>query len=175
MAFNEGVLRDSLSSLRGQPFTPAPLPPVEGADVVHCRGWQWGRVLPVPAGWTLEPGRPAPCPGLAEPRTAVTASPAQDAGIALRAAVWAGGVTPEAAAPRMLLAPGHGRPGLLLHDGELAWHLLSDRGDVRAGRVGTGHAAGSPGDRSAKYVREGIAGDLAETGRRVSDIAQLDG
>ena len=98
MAFNEGVLRDSLSSLQGQPFTPAPLPPVEGLTWSTVADGSGGGGLPVPAGWTLEPGRPAPCPGLAEPRTAVTASPAQDAGIALRAAIWAGGVTPEAAA-----------------------------------------------------------------------------
>ena len=98
MAFNEGVLRDSLSSLQGQLFTPAPLPPAEGVTWSTVADGSGGGGLPVPAGWTLEPGRPAPCPGLAEPRTAMTASPAQDAGIALRAAIWAGGVTPEAAA-----------------------------------------------------------------------------
>jgi S1-C subfamily serine protease len=98
MAFNEGVLRDSLISLQGQPFTPAPLPPVEGLTWSTVADTSGRGGLPVPAGWTLEPGRPAPCPGLAEPRTAATAFPPQDASIALRAAIWSGGVTPEAAA-----------------------------------------------------------------------------
>jgi hypothetical protein len=87
-----------LSSLQGQPFNPPPLPPVESLAWSTVADGSGGGSLPVPAGWTLEPGRPAPCPGLAEPRTASTASPPQDASIALRAAIWPGGVAPEAAA-----------------------------------------------------------------------------
>ena len=98
MAFNEGVLRDSLSSLQGEPFNPPPLPPVESLAWSTVADGSGRGGLQVPTGWTLEPGRPAPCPGLAEPRTAATASPPQDATIALRAAIWPGGVTPEAAA-----------------------------------------------------------------------------
>lgn len=98
MAFNEGVLRDSLSSLQGQPFNPPPLPPVESLAWSTVADGSGRGGLQVPTGWTLEPGRPAACPGLAEPRTAATASPPQDATIALRAAIWPGGVTPEAAA-----------------------------------------------------------------------------
>ena len=98
MAFNEGVMRDSLSSLQGQPFTPPPLPPAESLAWSTVADGSGRGGLPVPAGWTLEPGRPSPCPGLPEPRTAATASPPQDASIALRLAIWPGGVTPEAAA-----------------------------------------------------------------------------
>ena len=98
MAFNEGVLRDSLSSLQGRAFTPAPLPPVEGVAWSTVADDSGRGVLPVPAGWTLEPGRPSPCPGLPEPRLVATASPTQDASIVLRAAVWPGGVAPDAAA-----------------------------------------------------------------------------
>ncbi len=98
MAFNEGVLRDSLVSLQGEPFVPAPLPPVEGVTWSTVADDSGRGVLPVPAGWTLEPGRPSPCPGLPEPRMVATASPTRDASIVLRAAVWSGGVAPDAAA-----------------------------------------------------------------------------
>ncbi len=98
MAFNEGVLRDSLVSLQGQPFVPAPLPPVERLTWSTVADDSGRGVLPVPAGWTLEPGRPSPCPGLPEPRMVATASPTRDASIVLRAAVWPGGVAPDAAA-----------------------------------------------------------------------------
>ena len=98
MAFNESVLRESLSSLQGRRFAPqqyapdslswSPPSPASGEPMV-----------PVPAGWLVQPGAPAPCNGLPQPAATTVASAAQDPAIQLRAAAWPGAdLAPDAAA-----------------------------------------------------------------------------
>jgi len=98
MAFNESVLRDSLLSLQGHPFAAADLPPPEKLTWSNVADASGRGGLPVPAGWVLEPGRPAPCRGMAAPTMVATAFPARDASIVMRAAVWPGDVVPDQAA-----------------------------------------------------------------------------
>jgi hypothetical protein len=98
MAFNESVLRDSLLSLQGQRFAAADLPPPEKLTWSAAADASGRGVLQVPAGWVLEPGRPAPCRGMAEPTMVATAFPGRDASVVLRAAVWPADVVPDAAA-----------------------------------------------------------------------------
>jgi len=98
MAFNEGVLRESLGSLQGQRFAAAALPAPEKMTWSTVPDATGRGVLPVPAGWVLEPGRPSPCGGLPAPRLVASAFPLHDSTIVLRAAVWSGGVAPDAAA-----------------------------------------------------------------------------
>jgi hypothetical protein len=98
MAFNESVLRESLLGLQGQRFAPADLPPadkVTWSTMVDAAG---RGVLPVPAGWVLEPGRPGPCRGMPAPSMVASAFPAHDASVVVRAAVWPAEVEPDAAA-----------------------------------------------------------------------------
>ena len=98
MAFNESVLRESLSSLQAQRFTPAELPAPEKLAWTTLSDGNGRSVLPVPAGWVLEPGRPSPCRGLPEPRMVATAFPVHDATVVLRASVWPGEAAPDAQA-----------------------------------------------------------------------------
>jgi len=98
MAFNESVLRDSLLSLQGQRFAAADLPPPEKLTWSTVADAGGRGVLQVPAGWVLEPGRPAPCRGMAAPTMVATVFPARDASIVMRAAVWPGEVVPDEAA-----------------------------------------------------------------------------
>jgi hypothetical protein len=99
MAFNEGVLRESLGSLQGRRF-PAELFAPETLLWAAAPSLTNGETpVPMPAGWTVQPGAPAPCAGLPQPAAVTTASPAHDATIVLRAAVWSGAdVVPDAAA-----------------------------------------------------------------------------
>jgi S1-C subfamily serine protease len=96
MSFNESVLRESLSSLQAQRFVPV--------DRVAIETLEWSRqngrsVVPVPADWTTEPGRPSSCAGLPQPTGFSTASPAHDLTFMLRAAVWPeGAIVPDTAA-----------------------------------------------------------------------------
>jgi S1-C subfamily serine protease len=96
LAFNESVLRESLSSLQAQRFVPG-----EGIAVEKLE-WstQNGRsMVPVPAGWNVEPGRPSPCSGLPQPAGFTAAFPAHDFTLMIRAAAWAGGeIAPDTAA-----------------------------------------------------------------------------
>lgn len=98
MAFNESVLRESLISIQGQRFTGAELPPAEKLTWTSITDANGRAVLPVPAGWVLEPGRPAPCRGMPTPTMVATAFPARDASLVLRAAVWPADVVPDTAA-----------------------------------------------------------------------------
>ena len=96
MAFNESVLRESLSTLQAQRFMPAAGVVVEKLEWSTLSG---GSVVPVPAGWNVEPGRPSPCSGLPEPAAFIAATPGHDFTLMLRAAVWAdGAMAPDAAA-----------------------------------------------------------------------------
>jgi hypothetical protein len=98
MAFNESVLRESLLSLQGQRFAAADLPPPEKLAWSTVADGSGRGVLPLPAGWVLEPGRPAPCRGMAAPSMVATAFPARDVSVVMRAAVWPAGVVPDEAA-----------------------------------------------------------------------------
>jgi hypothetical protein len=98
MAFNESVLRESLSSLQGRRSAPQPYAP-ESLSWSPAPSANPETTLPVPAGWTVQPGAPAPCAGLPQPAATTVASSAHDQAIQLRAAVWAGAaVAPDAAA-----------------------------------------------------------------------------
>jgi hypothetical protein len=98
MAFNESVLRESLLSLQGQRFAAAELPSADEVTWSTISDASGRGVLPVPAGWVLEPGRPAPCRGMPAPSMVATAFPARDASIVVRAAVWPADIAPDAAA-----------------------------------------------------------------------------
>jgi S1-C subfamily serine protease len=96
IAFNESVLRESLSSLQAQRFVPG------GRLVVEKLEWSTlnGRsMVPLPAGWSVEPGRPSPCSNLPQPAGFIAAFPVRDFTLVLRAAVWAAGeIVPDSAA-----------------------------------------------------------------------------
>jgi S1-C subfamily serine protease len=98
MAFNESVLRDSLLSLQGQRFVASELPPADKLTWSTMTDASGRGVLPVPAGWVLEPGRPASCRGLPPPGMVASAFPSRDATVVLRAAVWPPDVVPDTAA-----------------------------------------------------------------------------
>ena len=96
VAFNESVLRESLSSLQAQRFVPDQLIAVERLEWSTQNGRS---VVPVPAGWNVEPGRPSPCSGLPQPAAFTAVFPAHDLTLMLRAAVWSGGeIGPDRAA-----------------------------------------------------------------------------
>ena len=96
VAFNESVLRESLFSLQAQRFVPD--------ERIALEKLEWSTqnersMVPVPAGWSVEPGRPSPCSGLPQPAGFTAAFPAHDFTLMIRAAVWRGGeVVPDAAA-----------------------------------------------------------------------------
>ena len=96
IAFNENVLHQSLASVQAQRFAPE--------ERIAIDRLQWstsdGRsVVPVPIGWSIEPGRPSPCSGLPQPTSFTAAFPSHDFTLVLRAAVWTSGeVAPDAAA-----------------------------------------------------------------------------
>ena len=96
VAFNESVVRESLFSLQVQRFVPDERIAVEKLE------WSTQNdrsMVPVPAGWSVEPGRPSPCSGLPQPAGFTAAFPAHDFTLMIRAAVWRGGeVVPDAAA-----------------------------------------------------------------------------
>jgi S1-C subfamily serine protease len=98
MAFNESVLRESLLGIQGQRFASAELPPPDQLTWTSMADANGRASLPVPAGWVLEPGSPAPCRGMPAPSMVATAFPARDASIVLRAAVWPADVVPDTAA-----------------------------------------------------------------------------
>jgi len=96
VAFNESVLRESLFSLQAQRFVPD--------ERIALEKLEWSTqnersMVPVPAGWSVEPGRPSPCSGLPQPAGFTAAFPAHDFTLMIRAAVWRGGeIVPDAAA-----------------------------------------------------------------------------
>jgi len=96
VAFNESVLRESLFSLQAQRFVPD--------ERIALEKLEWSTqnersMVPVPAGWSVEPGRPSPCSGLPQPAGFTAAFPPHDFTLMIRAAVWRGGeVVPDAAA-----------------------------------------------------------------------------
>lgn len=96
IAFNESVLMESLSSLQAQRFAP------DASIAIESLEWSPrtdNTVIPVPAGWSVEPARPSTCAGLPTPAGFTAAVPPRDLSVSIRAAVWtAGAVVPDAAA-----------------------------------------------------------------------------
>lgn len=114
VAFNRSVLRDSLASvearrlLSGSPETTIPKGWVETAmpSLTGLRAAPTPSVV-VPVDWVLEPGVPFPCPDVAPPAAALSASPVGDFRVSLRAAFWSMRAdTPEQAARRCSARPG---------------------------------------------------------------------
>jgi S1-C subfamily serine protease len=99
VAFNAGVLRESLASLDGRRLVAAEssqAATLEWSQTPMARGQ---KPLPMPAGWVVEPGGPSPCGGLPPASTVVTTFAPHDFTVALRVAAWfAGDVVPEVAA-----------------------------------------------------------------------------
>jgi S1-C subfamily serine protease len=87
MAFNESVLRQSLTSLEGRRFA-VDLPSPDKFSWSAPSGAGIESSVPIPIGWTLVPGGPSACRGLPQPSMVTTASPPQDSTVVLRAAIW---------------------------------------------------------------------------------------
>jgi S1-C subfamily serine protease len=94
VAFNEGVLRESLASLEAEPLRrgPDPLARIEWSSAAAGDGQ---RPLPVPVGWLIESDSPTPCARLSMPEAAGSAVSAGDFTVALRLAVWPGTRVPD--------------------------------------------------------------------------------
>lgn len=106
VAFNRGVLRDSLRSLEAERFLARP---VQGAPrtswveaaMPSAAGLRARPAPPIlmPLNWLLDPGAPLPCPDVQAPAAALAASPPGDFTVSLRAAFWPmRAETPERAA-----------------------------------------------------------------------------
>jgi S1-C subfamily serine protease len=88
LAYNESVLRESLLSIDGQRLAVG--------DVRQFQKLEWSAAIsssdavavPVPLGWTIEPGTPSMCAGLPDPAVAAAAYPPRDVSVALRTAIW---------------------------------------------------------------------------------------
>jgi hypothetical protein len=94
LAYNEGVLRESLASLEAEPLIrePDPLARMEWAST---SAGDAQRPLPVPVGWLVESGGPTACARLSRPEAAGSAVSVGDFTITLRVAVWPGTVVPD--------------------------------------------------------------------------------
>jgi len=88
VAFNEGVLQESLTSLDAHNLIVGEVPPVSRLEWLITRAADGQRLVPFPSGWLVEPGAPSPCKGLPPARTRGTVVPVQDFTMALRVAVW---------------------------------------------------------------------------------------
>jgi hypothetical protein len=88
IAYNEGVLRDSLASLEGRPLISGNLNPVQGLQWTPSAWRAAQKGIPIPVGWFTDQGAPSLCRGLPQTRAAVALYPGRDFTIALRAAVW---------------------------------------------------------------------------------------
>ena len=93
LAFNEGVLRESLASLEGERVI-RPLDPAARVEWAPVAG-EMSRLVPVPAGWLVESDGPTPCGRLSMPEGAGSAVPAGDFRVAMRVAIWRTALMPE--------------------------------------------------------------------------------
>jgi S1-C subfamily serine protease len=93
LAFNEGVLRESLASLEGERMI-RPLDSAARVEWAPVAG-ELSRLVPVPAGWLVESEGPTACARLSMPEGAGSAVPAGDFRVALRVAIWRGDLMPE--------------------------------------------------------------------------------
>ena len=97
LAFNASVTRASLASLESQGLMAVALPPVPSLTWATLPTGQ-GESVPVPAGWPLEAGAPAPCEGLPAPRATTVAVAPRDFTVTLRLAEWTAGTDAVTAA-----------------------------------------------------------------------------
>ena len=88
LAYNESVVRDSLLSLDGQRLIANDAASVERLEWSAAPASANQLNLPLPTGWVVEPGAPAPCAGLPQASALAAAYPTRDVTLALRAAVW---------------------------------------------------------------------------------------
>jgi len=95
LAFNESVLRESLASLDAERLVAGE---PEAVEKLQWHTVSAERRVPVPVGWSVEPGAPSTCTGLSSPGGAGTAISPRDFTVALRVAIWPGGTVPEQAA-----------------------------------------------------------------------------
>jgi hypothetical protein len=109
VAFNRGVLRDSLRSLEAGRLLTRPVesaPPARWIEAAMTplspsAGSSSGPPSPMrmPVDWLLEPGAPFPCPDAPAPASVLAASPPGDFTVSFRAAYWpARSDSPERAA-----------------------------------------------------------------------------
>ena len=88
IAFNTGVLRDSLVALDGRPLVSGLQDPIDRLQWTPLPMTDGQTRIAMPSGWFVEPRGPAPCGGLPPSKMTLAASPMQDFTIAMRAAVW---------------------------------------------------------------------------------------
>jgi S1-C subfamily serine protease len=99
VAFNAGVLRESLTGLDGQTIVSASPDPIERLQWVPAPTTDETSHIPVPASWVLEPGGPSSCSRLPAATAVIAAYSPQDFSVGVRAAVWSvAEFTPELAA-----------------------------------------------------------------------------
>src|SRR5688572_658696 len=94
VAYNEGVLRESLASLEAEPLIREP-DPLARMEWSTTPAGDAQRPLPVPVGWLVESGGPTGCARLSMPEAAGSAVSARDFSVALRVAIWPGTVVPD--------------------------------------------------------------------------------
>ena len=87
-AFNQAVLRESLSDLEIRPLLTGELDRAVEARWVATVGYPGAPRIIVLAGWVQEPGAPFACPGLLSPRFSLSASPAGNFTVVFRLAWW---------------------------------------------------------------------------------------
>ena len=101
IAFNAGVLRESLHGLQGQKIISADPDAVDGLQWVAAAATDGTSRIPVPAGWFVEPAGPSSCAGLPVTGAVLAAFSPNDFSLGVRAALWsAADLTPELAASR---------------------------------------------------------------------------
>jgi S1-C subfamily serine protease len=120
LAYNEHVLRESLLSLDGQRLAVGDMREVQKPD------WSVGVAatadvtLPMPGGWSIEPGAPTMCAGLPDATFGAAAYPPRDFSVALRTRVWnRTTLTPEAAAAAC--SAGRGLRGAASYSARVEW------------------------------------------------------
>jgi len=99
IAFNAGVLRESLTGLDGQTIAGGTPDPVETLQWMAASATDGTTRVPLPSGWSAEPGAPSSCTQLPQASATISASSPHDFSVGVRAAVWsAADFTPEQAA-----------------------------------------------------------------------------
>jgi S1-C subfamily serine protease len=94
VAFNEGVLRESLASLEASPII-REVDPLAQIEWASTSAGDAPRPLAVPVGWLVESDGPTGCARLSRPEAAGSAVSVRDFTVALRVAVWPGTLVPE--------------------------------------------------------------------------------
>jgi S1-C subfamily serine protease len=94
LAYNEGVLRESLTSLEAERLVREP-DPVARMEWSATPAGEAQRPLPVPVGWLVESGSPTACARLSTPEAAGSAVSPRDFTVALRLAIWPATIEPD--------------------------------------------------------------------------------